>query len=329
MPDPEETQQPAADSGATSGDDPTTTPSPLPDNLDVEELLSMGSAQPADPSPSLDDDADDAEEDDEEGDEEDSEGDPQDGTPVPQASTPEAIRAAGEMLAANPKRINELPAKMRAAAIEEFARLAYIKGTNDMFAHQTARTTQEHDLRTFHDERMAARKDDPEAFAIWEDEHPEDAERFAAARRYFKAKSEGKPAPLPGTPAKPPVAEKAVLTEAQQTIQNLANREAKRLSALPQDVQTRIAGQGFTLTEDGLEAFRQAISDAEAAIRKGGPGAAQRRQDAHRERLATPRVDVGQRGNAAPPKKNPIADINDPDALMEMAVSGAQSRRRG
>lgn len=326
MPDPEEIQQPDADSGETPGDAPATTPPQLPDNLDVEELLSMGSAQPADPPPSLDDDADDAEEDDEEGDEDDSEGDP-DGTPVPQASTPEAIRAAGEMIAATPRRINELPAKQRAAAIEEAMRLAYNRGGLDMFAHQTAQSTQEQGLRAFYDERMAARTDDPEEFAIWEDEHPEDAERFAAARRYFKAKSEGKPAPLPGTPAKP--ADKAGLTESQQTIQNLANREAKRLAALPQDVQTRIAGQGFTLTEDGLEAFRQAISDAEAAIRKGGPGAAQRRQEAHRERLATPRVDVGQRGNAAPPKKNPIADINDPDALMEMAVSGAQSRRRG
>ena len=338
MPDPDEQQQ-AVDSGDTPGDAPDTAPQPLPDNLDVEELLSMGSGQPGEPAISMVAEPGDDDEEDEEGDTEEDEDDsaapPADGDDAPAqagAPTPEAVRDAGAMLAESPQRINELPKRQRAAAIEEAMRLAYVRGGSDMFVHQTAQASQEAELRTFYDERAAARADDPEEFALWEDEHPEESERYAAARRYFKAKAAGQPAQLPGSPTKPaPANGKPALTEGQQMIQNLANREAKRLHALPQDVQEAIAAQGFALTEDGIEAFRQAISDAEAAARRGtnAPGAAARRQGADQMRRGTARVDTGQRGNATPPKRNPIADINDPDALMEMAVTGAQNRRRG
>ena len=331
MPDPEETQPTTPEQPALS----------LDDGLDVEELLSFGgTAQPAATAPSPDADAEDEPDEDEEEDDAEAEdgatedgedaGEPDEAQPPTDPLTPEAIQAAGAMLAEAPQRINELPRKQRAAAIEEAMRLSYIKGVGDMFARQSQQSTQEQELRTFYDERVAARDANPDEFLNWEDENPEDAARFAQARAYFKAKAEGKAPTLPGQTA--PVAAagdgKPKLTESQQTIQDLANREGPRLSALPQAARDAIAERGFALTVDGLEAFRAAISEAEAAARRGTDAPA-RRQEAHRARLATARPDVGTRGNAAPPKKNPIADINDVDTLMDMALVGAGGTRRG
>lgn len=352
MPEPID-QQPADDTGASAPD----APQPLADNLDVEELLAMGAGQPDQRTismvvpPPADDDAagggasdddDDEDDDAEDGDAADPEGDKgkdaADGESSPAPTdqpTPEAIQAAGLMLAESPQRINEIPRKQRSAAIHEAMRLSYTRGVSDMFAHVNAQSTQEQELRTFFDERNGARQQDPEEFSTWEDEHPEDAERFAQARRYFKAKADGKPVPLPGSQTRVGGAPdagggKPQLTESQQTIQNLANREADRLSALPQEKRDAIASQGFALTEDGLAAFRTAIDAAEAELRSSkAPEAARRRQESAQQRAGTARVDTGARGNAGPPKQNPIAEINDPDALFDMALEGASRRARG
>ena len=339
MQEPLEEQQQPANEGATPGGDAADTPSPLPDNLDVEELLSMGAAPAAaaDDAALPDDDDNEADDLDDE-DDADADGDADNAgtagaqTPTPQDTT-EAVVKAGEQIANNPDDVTgvlrALPKVQRGKAIGEALRLAYVRGTHDMFQRTEAVARQESELREFYDKHAQERTADPEAFTLWEDENPEEAARFAEARRYFKAKADGKPVALPGTPAKPAAADgKVPLTEAQQVLQNLANREAARLQALPKDAQEAILAKGFALTEDGLTEFRAAITAAENASRtKAAPAAAQRRQEAHRDRLGTARVDTGTRGNAGTPKKNPIADINDPDALLDMAIVSGQRRR--
>ena len=332
------------------GDD-APAPAPLPDNLDVGELMGIHAQQSA--TPSINHDAPLADEetpdDDEAGDDEGAEDEgnaDDDGSdaaneskppPTPEAAI-ESVRNAGERIAGDPEKVqgilHALPRAQRGPAVAEAIRLAYVRGAHDMFANQQGRATEESELREFVRERTAARDENPDEFLMWEDKHPDEAARFASGRVFIKDRADGKPVPLPGGRAVPPADAddgKPKLTESQQTIQALANREGQRLAALPQTVQDAISAQGFALTVDGIEAFRQAISDAEAAARRGttAPDAAARRMEADRLRRGTARVDPGQRGSSAPPKKNPIADVNDVDALMDMALVGAVERRRG
>jgi hypothetical protein len=335
MPDPDATQQ--YDDTDSSVPDPSL---PLDENLDVEELMALGAVSAAEPAfvavPAEDvpDDDDEADEDDEdEADQPSESGAAEAATAPTQAGDRPALDpvAAGAMLAETPQRINELPRRQRAPAVEEAMRLAYVRGVADMGRRMTDVQQQETELRAFYDVHAQERSEDPEAFAAWEDEQPEEAARFAQARAYFTAKAAGKPAALPGMRQSAPAPRPNQLTEAQLAIQEVANLEGERFAALPLAAQQAIATKGFPLTAAGLATFRAAISEAEAAARKGTnvSGDALARQESARVRAGTARVDVGTRGNASTPKKNPLADIDDVDALMEMAVSGAQARRRG
>lgn len=338
MPDPE--IQPTAD---------PTPPAPLDDSLDVGELLDLAVTKPAPKTISMvAPSADDATDDEEDGDEEDKEAAGSDadgdeegagiegaagaaGTPAAKAAAPTAedLRAAGDMIAAAPQRINELPRGQRAGAVQEAMKLAYARGATDTFTAMQSTSSQEEQLWGFVSEQDRLRQDDPEAFQLWEDENLEDAARYRAGRAFFAAKAAGKPVALPGAPKGAESAATALPPE-QQTIQDLANDELPRLPALTAEQRTVIREQEFPLTTAGLRAFRKAISDAEAEQARAKPRdpAAVRRQESAERRQGLARPQTG-RGQATPPNKNPIADVNDPDALFEMGLERSAAARAG
>ncbi len=324
---------------------------PLPDNLDVGELLELAATQAAPrtismvapPAEGTDDDEEDGDEEDDEaagegagGDEEGAGAEPPGaveaaGAPAAKAGAPtaETLRAAGDMIAAAPQRINELPRGQRAGAVQEAMKLAYARGATDTFTAMQSTSGQEEELRAFVTEQDSLRADDPEAFALWEDENLEDAARYTAGRAFFAARKAGKAATMPGAPrGAEPVA--SALPPEQQVIQELANEELPRLSALTVEQRAVIRDGDFPLTPVGLRALRKAISDAEAAQASAKPRdpAAVRRQESATRREGLARPQIG-RGQAMPPNKNPLAEINDTDTLFGMAESEARSRRAG
>lgn len=327
--------------------DPETTPvaepvvaAPLPDNLDVGELLELAATQSAPrsismvepPAEDADDDDDDADggEEDGAGTEEAGEGDAT-GAPAakPEAPTPEAIRAAGDMIAAAPQRINELPRGQRAGAVQEAMKLAYARGATDTFTAMQADSAQTDDLRAFVTEQDGLREDDPEAFRLWEDDNPEEAARYMQGRAFFAARSAGKPATMPGAPKGAAPAATGLPPE-QQIIQDLAIEEMPRLSALPAAQRDAIRDAEFPLTPVGLRAFRKAISDAEAeqaSAKPRDPAAVRRQENAvKRDGLARPQIG---RGQPTPPNKNPLDDITSVDELLALAQTDAARTRAG
>lgn len=327
---------------------------PLDDNLDVGELLELAATQAAPRTISMvaptAEDAPDDEEDGEDGDEAagESAGGDEEGTAPPSddeipatgpADTaarpvrPEIVQSAGQAIATDPTKLagilHGLRRAERVAAVEEAMKLAYARGTTDTFTAMQSTSGQEEELRAFVTEQDALRADDPEAFDLWEDENLEDAARYTAGRAYFAARKAGKPAAMPGAPrGAEPVAR--ALPPEQQVIQELADEEQPRLSALTVEQRAVIRGGDFPLTTAGLRALRKAISDAEAvqtSAKPRDPATVRRQENAtRREGLARPQMG---RGQAAPPKQNPLADINDVGQLFEMALEGAKESRAG
>ena len=337
-------QDPATDDrapagGDTPGPDPATAAPPESlEGLDVEELLSLGMAKLAQSPPIGEppravpdggegDEADEglAADDDEEA--ESADADKAGGEPAPAETDAQqlaAIRAAATRIVEAPESatgvLRQLPKAQRGKAMEEAFRFAYSRGVFDTVTRTQETSKQEDELRAFITKQSTLRTDDPEAFALWEDENPEEHARYAQGRAYFKAKAEGKSAALPGQQAAAAV---PADSSSEQLIQEFVNEESERFYALPTQAQTAINDKRFPLTRDGLREFRKAIAQAEAAPKGtvSAAEAARRRAESATTRSGTARPDMGQRGSAAAPKKNPLADINDPDILLEMAMS--------
>jgi len=241
--------------------------------------------------------------------------------------------AAGQLGAAlllDPNRWSNIPSGDRTKAFTQAIQLVASKVATDLATLTVQQRRQETELRKFVDEKQRLRDDDPDAFADWEDEHPDDAARFLQARRYFRSLGTSNPQ---SPPEVPPQQLTPATQDGENPIQALANTQLRRLERLSPEargaVVARVQAGAFPLTAAGLTALTAEIDDAvQAGAQKGQAPDSDRtraRQQAATKRRSAPKPIVpGGTGSANP---NPIADITDPAELFAMAASSSGSRR--
>jgi len=216
------------------------------------------------------------------------------------------------IVAQNPNRISEVPARERPEVIKSLLQAAYLRGQQDTDTQFQQQSSAEERLRTFVSERGEARRADPDGFSQWEQDNPADAARYHQGVAHFKEK------------AAPPAADSSTGDPA--AIQQRANAKLARVSALPdgarQQFVARVQSGEFPLSEAGLDAMDDALFAAAAAAQAAATAApaaaaaptAVRRQAAAAARAEAPRPKgVGTGGQPVPEQ------IYDPDRLFAMA----------
>lgn len=241
---------------------------------------------------------------------------------VDEQTPPEATSAVPEeqriydlasIVAQNPNRIEEVPRKDRPIVLQQLLAAAALRGRQDAEQTFAQRSSNEEAARRYVSERDEFARTSPDEFRTWEQEKPEEAERYWGAKRYFNQKA-----------APPPEAQSALSPE---VIQQRAEVKLGRLRVLPEAQRTaltaRVNAGEFPLTEAGLDALEDALFQAATTAQAAAPAApspaqatAARRQASAATRAALPKpVGVGGGGADAP-----VASY-DPDELFAAAAN--------
>lgn len=315
--------------------EPEQTPNGEAAPWDADALISeaaLAGAAEDDPTPAADDDEDvdgedgsdsDASDEDEEPepDEDDSADEPE--PEVDPWGEGGQMRSYATMVASAPQRINEVPPKARGEVMQKVIAAAYVRGQNDT-QQQFASLEQQREFVAKYDELRA---DSPTEFFTWADENPDDAARYWSSRG--QSAGQRTPQPSRGGPETP--ARQEPQQDADPQVRQDATREIDRIAAIPAGAARdaliqRVQRGDFLMTTGGVSALREAIDAAAAGTATTDPkpsrqpdGPAARRQQAAATRKTVARAEEGGgKGSAGNP--NPIANINDPDELIRMAV---------
>lgn len=316
MQDVQQTDTAAAPSGDIAQPEPSI-------GFDVDELFSQGTALPAaveesapDASAPPDGDADadeptpDAAVDD----------DPEVDDAAPPADNSATVPPEQQVfdfaaiVAQNPNRLSEVPAKLRPEVVKALTQAAYVRGQQDSQNQFQRQSQTEEQTRSFVSERDEFARTSPDEFRAWQEENPAEAARYWAGKRYF--------------------AEKATKPEPQQSvspqvIQERANVKLARVAQLPEAQRNAFAARvnagEFPLTEAGLDALEAALFDAATEAARQAPAGtpqtaesrmrAEQRQRAAQSRAAAPKP-VGMAGGGV----NAQPDSYDPDELFAAAA---------
>lgn len=237
---------------------------------------------------------------------------------VPAVPEEQRIFDLASIVAQNPNRIEEVPRKDRPAVLQQLLAAAAFRGRAEAEQAFEQRSSNEEAARRYVAERDEFARTSPDEFRTWEQEKPDEAERYWGAKRYFNQKA-----------APPPEAQSALSPE---VIQQRAEVKLGRLRALPEAqrnaLTARVNAGEFKLTEAGLDALEEALFQAATASTAAAPPApspaqaqATRRQAAAATREALPKP-VGLGGSGA---DAPVASY-DPDELFAAAASQSAGR---
>ncbi|MCR4339422.1 MAG: hypothetical protein NUW01_05990 [Gemmatimonadaceae bacterium] len=305
---------------------------------DVDELLSAGAMR----ARGEDADADDREPDDGDEPEDIDLGEADDGeagedgdeparSPAPSGQFDQLVAEEryAEALLLAPERHSNIPARERGKAIREALDLRSRQVAQDVAMLAIQQRREERELEVFVREKDDLRRDDPEAFADWQEEHEDEADRYLAGRRFFKALNTENPLPLPAAAKNAAESQQ----DAKRIQEGVNTRLVPRFRDLPEAVRGEIterarAGE-FPLTDEGYTALERAIDNAYASLANGRAKPAsertQSRKVAAERRRSAPRP-VGSNGNGVA-KPNPLEDVIDTDELFAMSANAAAARR--
>ena len=207
----------------------------------------------------------------------------------------------------NPKSINQIPAKRHPEimqAILAVERDVQQRAVQIAYEQGMAAAEQQSKVREAVSRIDTMRKEDPEGFADWVDENPEQAEAYMALKRNKTAAA-------------------AAPADTQQALANQARRLWAKLDAYP-DVKaaTVTKAQGVPLNEDGIGQLAEMVADALADVRANerikntepARKAVEQRQQAAAERKQIPRPE----GTGGQKAETPLTD--DVNELLAMGL---------